>query len=105
MVLILTLGPMQVTSAKGFDSAYQVSSCTLALTDSLNPDLNNNVDETAVKTCHGFSACAAHFNCAPLQFSTVLTTTVQVAMRCAISIDSERISTRYPPIPQHPPQS
>lgn len=105
MISILTIGLIPISSALDFDLNHHASNSELALSDSIERDQKVSFEESVLAGCQYFLACVAHYGCAPLPSSSLLTVIARVAAHRTVSIWNASVSTRYLSIPELPPKT
>ena len=104
MAMIVILGYIPYAFAIDVESKHLISDCNVSFSEMLSEQQSNVAGNTVLDDYNGHSACAVHYDCAPLQSSSALLVAARVVVHRTFSIVGSSITTQYPAIPEPPPK-
>jgi hypothetical protein len=104
MILIMSLGSIQIAFAGSLDAEHSAKHCQfLSVQASESSALNSG--EHDINYCQNHAVCVSHSNCASFLTSNLFELSAPVLMLAEDLASKVALSTRYPSLLKRPPKS
>ena len=104
LILIITFGSLQTVLSGDIDLKNPTTNCHSLKIQTSEADFKHNNEKSTVDYCQNFSACVAHYNCAPIQPSTLSQLSARVLVHLEDLAGNVALISRYPGLLKRPPK-
>jgi hypothetical protein len=105
MILIMFIGPVQVTFAGNLEPDNPAQNCQFLSIQTSESGTSISSEQVTVSHCQGHTVCVSHINCVTFLTSKLFEFSTPVLMLAQDLASKVTVSTRYPRLLKRPPKS
>ena len=105
MILIMSIGSIQIAFAGNVDPEHSAKHCQFLSLQASESSTLSSSENDIINYCQDHTVCVSHSNCAPFLTSNLFELSAPMLVLAEDLVSKVALSTRYPRLLKRPPKS